>query len=78
MIRARLSNGSYLMGLDAENIKRLTSGQPIEIDLTVLGGTDKVLLVYGETMQAIMDELQEASGQKLPTPQPMPKKGPVQ
>lgn len=78
MIRARLSNGTYLMGIDAENVKRLKAGQPIEIDLTLLGGTDKVVLMYGETMQAIVDELQEASGQKLPTAQPMPKKGPVQ
>jgi hypothetical protein len=78
MIRARLSNGAFLMGLDAENVRRLQDGQPIEIDLTLLGGTDKVLLVYGETMQAILDELQDASGRKLPTPQPMPKKGPVQ
>lgn len=78
MIRARLSNGTYLMGLDAENVRRLQSGQPIEIDLTLLGGTDKVVLVYGETMQAIVDELEEASGQKLPTAQPMPRKGPMQ
>lgn len=66
------------MGLDAENVRRLKDGQPIEIDLAPLGGTDKVLLVFGETMQAILDELQEATGQKLPTPQPMPKKGPLQ
>lgn len=78
MIRARLSNGTFLMGLDAENIRRLKSDQPIEIDLSLLGGTDKVLLVYGETMQDILDELEAVSGQKLPSPQPMPKKGPVQ
>lgn len=78
MIRARLSNGSYLMGLDAENIKRLTNGQPIEIDLTPLGGRDKVLLVYGETMQAILDELEEMTGQPMPVVQPMAKKGPLQ
>lgn len=78
MIRARLSNGTFLMGLDAENIRRLKFDQPIEIDLSLLGGTDKVLLVYGETMQDILDELEAVSGQKLPAPQPMPKKGPVQ
>lgn len=70
MIRARLSNGGFLFGLDAENVRRLKAGKPIKVDMTQLGGTDKFVLVYGETMADIVRELEEQTGQKLPPATP--------
>lgn len=66
MIRARLSNGDFLLGIDAENVKRMKAGMPLRIDLKSLGGTDTVMVMYGETMNDIMAELEEATGQKMP------------
>lgn len=74
MIRARLSNGDFLFGIDAENVRRLRNGHPIVVDLTLMGGTDKFLIMYGETMQHVADELERMTGQKLPPVQPMPQK----
>jgi len=70
LIRARLSNGTFIFGIDAENVRRLKKGMPLDIDLTMLGGTDKLIMVYGETMGDIVRDLEEASGQKLPIPMP--------
>lgn len=70
MIRARLSNGTFVFGIDAENVKRLRLGKPIVIDLAELGGTDKLCIMYGTTMADILREMEEATGQKLPPVQP--------
>jgi hypothetical protein len=77
MIRVTLSDGRFLFGIDAENVRRLKEGKPLNLDLTTMGGTDKVLVMYGETMTDIVRELEEASGQKLPIAQPFldPTKG---
>jgi hypothetical protein len=77
MIRARLSNGDFIMGVDLENILRLTAGLPIVIDLKLLGGTDRLLIMYGETLDDIKRELERASGQALPPETPYPE-GPTQ
>ena len=66
MIRARLTNGTFVLGVDAENIRRLTDGQPFLIDLGPLGGSDKFMMIYGITAQDIMAELRAATGQLLP------------
>jgi len=71
MLRARLSNGDFLFGVDAENIRRLTHGMPLMVDLTSLGGTDKLLIVFGPTMHDIMEQLEQTIG-PLPTAQPLP------
>lgn len=72
MIRARTSDGRYILGLDARNVQRLKAGEPIVADLSQMGGRDVVMIVYGETYQAIMDELAEATGAPLPPAQPLP------
>lgn len=71
MIRARLSNGAFILGLDAENIKRLTAGRPILVSLAELGGSDDVYIMYGNTLDDIANELREASGEPLPNPTPI-------
>ena len=70
MIRARLSNGTFVFGLDPVNIARLMEGQPIEVDLTELGGTDTFLLMFGISPQHIVDQLREATGSDVPPAQP--------
>jgi hypothetical protein len=71
MIQVRLSNGDFLFGIDAENVKRLQAGDPMVFDMTKLGGTDKLLIMYGDTMADIVKELEDAMG-PLPPAQPMP------
>jgi hypothetical protein len=66
MIRARCTDGSFLFGIDAENIKRLKAGKPIYIDLEQFGGTDKFVIMYGDMLQDIIDAIEKQTGQKLP------------
>lgn len=73
MIRARASDGTFILGIAAENVKRLKEGKPILVSLAELGGHDDVLIVYGETHEDILRELEEASGSKLPAPTPINK-----
>lgn len=73
MIRARLSDGRFLLGFDAENIRRLQAGEGIVVDLSAHGGTDRIIIVYGNTLADIMDDLTQAFG-TLPPAQPMPPK----
>ena len=75
MMIARLSDGRFVLGVDAENIKRLTSGMPMILDLANFGGTDTALLVYGPTLGDVMSQLERALGEKLPPAQPLPPKG---
>ena len=73
MLRARTSNGVFVLGLDAENIERLVSGKPILVSLAELGGTDDVLIMAGNTLDDIKNELESAQGAPLPTPTPIDK-----
>jgi hypothetical protein len=66
MLRARTSNGIFILGLDAENIKRLKAGHPILVSLAEMGGTDDVLIMAGETIDDIKKELESAQGSELP------------
>lgn len=67
MLKARLNSGMFVLGLDAENIRRLTSGQPIIVCLAEVGGTDDVLIMAGDTLANIQRELEENVG---PLPKP--------
>lgn len=69
MLRARTKDGLCILGLDAENIRRLTTGQPILVSLSQLGGTDDVMICYGETLEQIQRDLEKATG---PFPRPTP------
>jgi len=69
MLRARASNGVFILGIDRENIKRLLKGQPILVSLAEMGGTDDVLIMAGETLQDIQNDLEKNLG-KLPEPTP--------
>ena len=60
MLKAKITDGPYIFGLDAENIKRLTSGQPILIKMEEIGGVGEIMIIYGETLSDIKNELESA------------------
>lgn len=68
MITARLTNGTFILGITQENVDRLLLGQPIMVSLGRLGGTDDVAIMYGATAADILAELQASSGAPLPPP----------
>jgi sugar-specific transcriptional regulator TrmB len=68
MLRARTGNGVFILGLDAENIRRLMAGEPILVSLAEMGGTDDVMIMAGETLEDIKRELITATGSELPEP----------
>lgn len=72
MLIARLSNGVMVLGIDAENVKRLKEGKPILKALSQFGGKDDVLIIYGDTLDDVQRELETAQGSPLPAAQPHP------
>jgi hypothetical protein len=55
-----------LLGLDKEGVRRLTSGEPVFVDGRTVGlETLDVVVMYGETIRDVMQELKKA-GIKLP------------
>jgi hypothetical protein len=62
MITARISNGTFILGIDAENVRQLKGGQPIHVSLSEFGGTDNVAIMYGETLASIRNELEAVFG----------------
>ena len=67
MLKAKTNTGLFILGLDAENVRRLTSGQPILVSLAEIGGTDDVLIMAGKTLAEIQQELERVVG-PLPAP----------
>jgi hypothetical protein len=65
MLRARLTNGKMVLGLDAGNVDRLMEGKPIVVDFSELGGSDQVMIMYGPTLQHVLAQLEQATGQSL-------------
>lgn len=68
MIRIRLTNGDYIFGLDAVNVKRLQKGQPIVADLKPMGGHGRIMIMYGHTLDDVKRQLEDATGKPLPPP----------
>ncbi len=67
MLKAKLTNAdntksTFVLGLDAENIKRLLAGAPIMVQLSDFGGIDNVLIMAGETLQEMTDTLSDKFG----------------
>jgi hypothetical protein len=49
-----------LLGLSEGNLELLKAKKPIVVDMTELGGTGKIILMYGQTEADIMADLQKA------------------
>lgn len=62
MLIARRDDGLIILGLDAENVRRLKRGKPILKALAQFGGHDDVLIIYGDTLADIQRELEKAFG----------------
>lgn len=71
MIVARATNGLMILGIDAENVKRLKEGKPILKSLAQFGGTDDIVIVYGDTLDDVQKQLEKAFG-PLPKAQALP------
>lgn len=65
MIQLKLNN-IVILGVDAENIKRLQEGQPMLIDMTKFGEFNKLAVFYGEKTQDIKNDIEKMTGLKLP------------
>jgi hypothetical protein len=62
VIKAKMSDGSLLFGLSAENCRLLLAGYPITFDLASIGLPPQgVVIVGGETEEAIEAALREAN-----------------
>lgn len=63
-----MSNGIFIFGLDEENIRRLVKEkEPIYIDLSMMGGTDKFILIFGKTLEDAGKEIERLTGVPLPS-----------
>lgn len=60
MIKAKLSNGTLILGLTAENVMRMKEGKPIKFDGRPFGYPGTIGICYGETEEAIVQDLVEA------------------
>lgn len=67
MIKARTNTGLCILGLDAENMKRLMEGKPMLLSLAEIGGRDDIAIVYGETLSDIQAGLESVFGE-MPEP----------
>lgn len=72
MMYARMGDGTFILGLDEENVRRLKEGQPIYATLGKLGGQDDIIIMYGETLDGIRKELESYVGKPLPAAEELP------
>ena len=72
--KATLPDGRplYLFGIDAENVRRLTEGEPIIAVLESVGGVGTMVIVYGDTVEDARDEIQRCLEIELPPISDMP------
>jgi hypothetical protein len=61
MLKARVGN-LYILGIDEGNVERLKKGHPIVLSLAEIGGTDDVMIMYGDILEDVEDELEEFFG----------------
>lgn len=70
MIRALMTTKDgrpmLLLGIEAENVKRLKEGQPIHVNGREDDLPIDVVIMYGETLQDVLDDLVKA-GVQLPS-----------
>jgi hypothetical protein len=62
MVKSKLSDGSMLLGLSKMNVERLVEGKPIMFDGKQFGWPSRVIIMYGETEEKIVEEIMRYSG----------------
>lgn len=71
MIKARTKTGTIILGLSAENVKRLQAGDDMHFSLASIGVNEDIVITYGVDEHAILarlkvpEPLQLAQGRKL-------------
>lgn len=71
MIKARAGN-VVILGLEARNVELLKEGKPMYIKLAELGLPDIVVaIVYGDTHQDIVAQIEATTGLKVPVIDPV-------
>jgi hypothetical protein len=73
MIKARSGN-LVVFGLEAKNIERLKAGDPMLIKMSEVGkaGPDDVIVIlYGDTQDDIIAEIEKKLGLKMPKIDPI-------
>jgi hypothetical protein len=68
---ARTSEGLIILGIDAENVKRLKEGKPILKALAQFGGKDDIVILYGDTVDDLKQQIERVWG-PLPPAQSHP------
>lgn len=74
MLVARLSNGTFIVGIEERNVELLKQKKPFVLDLRLHGGHDFVALVYGKTLDEVMADIR--SHVDVPPAKPMPPAAP--
>lgn len=74
MIRAVMTkdNGgqAVILGVDDENVRRLTAGDPILVQGEALGIPIDIFILHGATTEAVLDKLRGAGFSVPENPQP--------
>ena len=65
MLKAKLSNGALVLGIEARNIDHFKAGHPLHLYGAEIGGFDGVTelyIVYGETLRDVYEQIDRALG----------------
>lgn len=68
MIRARLNNGDWIVGIEERNVELLKEGRPMVIRLKEYDPKlPDICIVYGKTLEDVVKELRDflALGEKM-------------
>jgi hypothetical protein len=69
MIKAKLSNGALLLGIEERNIAHFRAGHPLFLHGAEIGGfadVTQLIIVYGTTLKDVYEQLNDATGGQLP------------
>ena len=57
MIKVKTTDNKIILGIDKENVNRLQKGKPIRVHGNELGIKQTIFIVYGDTLDDIVEEL---------------------
>jgi hypothetical protein len=57
VVKAKMTDGSMLLGLSKMNIERLMEGKPIKFEGKDVGHPGDIIIMYGETEEKIVEEI---------------------
>lgn len=72
MVVARMSDGSFIIGVDDNNIGMLTTEHPMLVDLRPHGADVKLVLMHKKTLNDVVEELKKLNKGSLPPAQHTP------